>query len=105
MVRVRTKQNEKFCWFPKCCIITAQFYLINSGTVIGSARCAAFRTREGRLQAANNLIKRGITNLVTFILLENNKQQKNNKKKQKMMKFLLASHEMRAVHFRMRMEF
>ncbi|XP_031640399.1 ATP-dependent 6-phosphofructokinase isoform X2 [Contarinia nasturtii] len=36
------------------------------GTVIGSARCAAFRTREGRLQAANNLIKRGITNLVVI---------------------------------------
>lgn len=34
------------------------------GTVIGSARCAAFRTREGRLIAAKNLIDRGITNLV-----------------------------------------
>ncbi|XP_068091905.1 ATP-dependent 6-phosphofructokinase, platelet type isoform X2 [Hyperolius riggenbachi] len=33
------------------------------GTVIGSARCKAFRNREGRLQAANNLIQRGITNL------------------------------------------
>ncbi|XP_044151253.1 ATP-dependent 6-phosphofructokinase, platelet type isoform X5 [Bufo gargarizans] len=33
------------------------------GTVIGSARCKAFRTREGRLQAAYNLIQRGITNL------------------------------------------
>ncbi|XP_053322265.1 ATP-dependent 6-phosphofructokinase, platelet type isoform X2 [Spea bombifrons] len=33
------------------------------GTVIGSARCKAFRTREGRLQAACNLIQRGITNL------------------------------------------
>ncbi|XP_025060465.1 ATP-dependent 6-phosphofructokinase, platelet type isoform X3 [Alligator sinensis] len=33
------------------------------GTVIGSARCKAFRTREGRLQAAYNLVKRGITNL------------------------------------------
>lgn len=40
------------------------FFLLNRGTVIGSARCAAFRTREGRLQAACNLIKRGITNLV-----------------------------------------
>lgn len=35
------------------------------GTVIGSARCAAFRTREGRLSAAKNLIDRGITNLVS----------------------------------------
>ncbi|XP_025926378.1 ATP-dependent 6-phosphofructokinase, platelet type isoform X1 [Apteryx rowi] len=33
------------------------------GTVIGSARCKAFRTREGRLQAAYNLVQRGITNL------------------------------------------
>ncbi|XP_069815034.1 ATP-dependent 6-phosphofructokinase, platelet type isoform X1 [Dendropsophus ebraccatus] len=33
------------------------------GTVIGSARCKAFRSREGRLQAAYNLIQRGITNL------------------------------------------
>ncbi|XP_072268736.1 ATP-dependent 6-phosphofructokinase, platelet type isoform X3 [Pyxicephalus adspersus] len=33
------------------------------GTVIGSARCKSFRTREGRLQAAYNLIQRGITNL------------------------------------------
>ncbi|KAM9387025.1 ATP-dependent 6-phosphofructokinase, platelet type isoform 4-T4 [Phaethornis superciliosus] len=33
------------------------------GTVIGSARCKSFRTREGRLQAACNLIQRGITNL------------------------------------------
>lgn len=35
------------------------------GTVIGSARCADFRKREGRLQAAKNLIDRGITNLVS----------------------------------------
>nr|XP_033787423.1 ATP-dependent 6-phosphofructokinase, platelet type isoform X2 [Geotrypetes seraphini] len=33
------------------------------GTVIGSARCKAFRTHEGRLQAAYNLIQCGITNL------------------------------------------
>ncbi|KAM9253674.1 ATP-dependent 6-phosphofructokinase, liver type [Dugong dugon] len=33
------------------------------GTVIGSARCAAFTTREGRLAAAYNLVQRGITNL------------------------------------------
>lgn len=36
------------------------------GTVIGSARCADFRQREGRLKAAKNLIDRGITNLVSF---------------------------------------
>ncbi|XP_035236738.1 ATP-dependent 6-phosphofructokinase, muscle type-like [Anguilla anguilla] len=33
------------------------------GTVIGSARCKDFRTREGRTQAAFNLVKLGITNL------------------------------------------
>ncbi|NWZ74542.1 PFKAM protein, partial [Acrocephalus arundinaceus] len=33
------------------------------GTVIGSARCQDFRTREGRLRGARNLVKRGITNL------------------------------------------
>ncbi|XP_057552848.1 ATP-dependent 6-phosphofructokinase, liver type isoform X2 [Hippopotamus amphibius kiboko] len=33
------------------------------GTVIGSARCTAFTTREGRRAAAYNLVQRGITNL------------------------------------------
>uniref|UniRef100_UPI00358FE9A4 ATP-dependent 6-phosphofructokinase, platelet type-like isoform X1 n=1 Tax=Myxine glutinosa TaxID=7769 RepID=UPI00358FE9A4 len=33
------------------------------GTVIGSARCKAFRTHEGRLRAARNLLQFGITNL------------------------------------------
>ncbi|XP_061778355.1 ATP-dependent 6-phosphofructokinase, platelet type isoform X1 [Nerophis ophidion] len=33
------------------------------GTVIGSARCKEFRTHEGRLKAAFNLVKLGITNL------------------------------------------
>lgn len=36
------------------------------GTVIGSARCKDFRDREGRMKAAKNLIKRGITNLVVI---------------------------------------
>ncbi len=36
------------------------------GTIIGSARCADFREREGRLKAAKNLVKRGITNLVVI---------------------------------------
>ncbi len=34
------------------------------GTVIGTARCAAFRTRAGRLQAARNLLAHGIDRLV-----------------------------------------
>ncbi|XP_034717824.1 ATP-dependent 6-phosphofructokinase, platelet type isoform X1 [Etheostoma cragini] len=33
------------------------------GTVIGSARCKEFRSHEGRLKAAHNLVQRGITNL------------------------------------------
>ncbi|XP_039982460.1 ATP-dependent 6-phosphofructokinase, platelet type isoform X2 [Xiphias gladius] len=33
------------------------------GTVIGSARCKEFRTHEGRLKAAHNLVRHGITNL------------------------------------------
>ncbi|XP_077104668.1 ATP-dependent 6-phosphofructokinase, liver type-like [Siphateles boraxobius] len=33
------------------------------GTIIGSARCKSFTTREGRLSAAFHLLQRGITNL------------------------------------------
>lgn len=33
------------------------------GTVFGTARCAEFRSKEGRRKAAENLIKRGIQNL------------------------------------------
>jgi len=36
------------------------------GTVIGTARCAAFRTHAGRLQAAKNLLERGIDRLVVI---------------------------------------
>ncbi|XP_022164291.1 ATP-dependent 6-phosphofructokinase isoform X3 [Myzus persicae] len=36
------------------------------GTVIGSARCMDFKERVGRLKAACNLVKRGITNLVVI---------------------------------------
>uniref|UniRef100_A0A672JAT1 ATP-dependent 6-phosphofructokinase n=1 Tax=Salarias fasciatus TaxID=181472 RepID=A0A672JAT1_SALFA len=39
------------------------YFVHEGGTVIGSARCKDFRTREGRMQAACNLVKRGITNL------------------------------------------
>lgn len=38
-------------------------FVFQGGTIIGSARCKAFRTREGRLSAACNLVQRGITNL------------------------------------------
>ena len=36
------------------------------GTVIGTARCSEFRRREGRLKAAENLVKAGINNLVVI---------------------------------------
>ena len=36
------------------------------GTVIGSARSDAFRTREGRRQAARNLVKAGIEGLIVI---------------------------------------
>ncbi|KAL7055378.1 hypothetical protein AAHC03_022988 [Spirometra sp. Aus1] len=36
------------------------------GTVIGSARCKDFRTLEGRMKAAENLIKHGINSLVVI---------------------------------------
>ncbi|KAH8925758.1 6-phosphofructokinase [Atractiella rhizophila] len=39
-------------------------YLREGGTLIGTARCAAFRTIEGRRRAASNLIKHGIDALV-----------------------------------------
>lgn len=35
-------------------------WLDQGGTLIGTARCAAFRQQAGRLQAAHNLIKHGI---------------------------------------------
>ena len=40
--------------------------LQRGGTTIGTARCAEFRTREGRLVAAKNLIKHGIEGLVVI---------------------------------------
>ena len=40
--------------------------LHQGGTAIGSARCSAFRTRPGRLQAARNLLERDIDRLVVI---------------------------------------
>jgi 6-phosphofructokinase len=37
---------------------------LQGGTLIGTARSAAFRTREGRLAAAHNLVREGIDALV-----------------------------------------
>ncbi|KAI9348701.1 phosphofructokinase-domain-containing protein [Obelidium mucronatum] len=39
-------------------------FLSIGGTVIGTARCLRFKTREGRLQAAFNMIKNGIDALI-----------------------------------------
>ncbi|KAI3385035.1 hypothetical protein SNEBB_005683 [Seison nebaliae] len=36
------------------------------GTIIGSARCKGFRSLEGRLVAAKNLVKKGISHLVVI---------------------------------------
>lgn len=41
----------------------APISVAQGGTIIGSARCKAFTTREGRLAAAYNLVQRGISNL------------------------------------------
>lgn len=40
--------------------------LYRGGTVIGTARCMDFQTREGRLKAARNLIEHDINNLVVI---------------------------------------
>lgn len=40
--------------------------LQKGGTIIGSARCQEFRERDGRRQAAFNLIQKGITRLVVI---------------------------------------
>jgi 6-phosphofructokinase len=37
---------------------------MQGGTIIGSARCAEFRQRPGRVSAAYNLVSRGICNIV-----------------------------------------
>lgn len=39
-------------------------WLSEGGTLIGTARCAAFRDRAGRLRAARNLVEKGIDALV-----------------------------------------
>ena len=40
--------------------------LYRGGTVLGTARCEAFRTRDGRRQAARNLVELGIDALVVI---------------------------------------
>ncbi|MGH0128306.1 UNVERIFIED_CONTAM: hypothetical protein FKN15_001280 [Acipenser sinensis] len=43
--------------------LCADEHSYEGGTIIGSARCKEFTTREGRLSAAYNLVQRGISNL------------------------------------------
>jgi 6-phosphofructokinase 1 len=40
--------------------------LHKGGTIIGTARCEAFRSRSGRLQAVHNLLQNGIDNLIVI---------------------------------------
>jgi 6-phosphofructokinase 1 len=40
--------------------------LQGGGTIIGTARCDEFRTREGRIKAAKNLVKHGIDGLIVI---------------------------------------
>ena len=40
--------------------------LHQGGTILGSSRCDAFRTRKGRRQAALNLILQGINHLIVI---------------------------------------
>lgn len=40
--------------------------LHKGGTIIGTARCDAFRSRPGRLQAAHNLLQNGVDNLIVI---------------------------------------
>ena len=44
--------------------VSASSIIHIGGTIIGTARCLEFQERSGRLKAAENLIKQGITNLV-----------------------------------------
>ncbi|KAF3934398.1 6-phosphofructokinase [Dactylellina cionopaga] len=49
---------KKMCWED------VRGWLSEGGTLIGTARCAAFRERPGRLAAAKNLILNGIDGLI-----------------------------------------
>lgn len=51
---------KELSWFD----VSGRMHL--GGTMLGTARCDAFRQREGRLKAAGNMIKAGINNLVVI---------------------------------------
>jgi 6-phosphofructokinase 1 len=57
--------NDNFWWFVSVShetIVVAR--LVQGGTIIGTSRCAEFRTKEGRKKAALNLLQRNIDRLV-----------------------------------------
>ena len=54
------------CLILSSLFVNTKINLLQGGTVIGSARCKDFRERWGRLKAARNLVKLGITNLVVI---------------------------------------
>ncbi|KAI0049738.1 6-phosphofructokinase [Auriscalpium vulgare] len=55
---IRVGWDDVRGWFAECeCALSRP---VQGGTLIGTARSAAFRTQEGRLKAAYNLIKEGI---------------------------------------------
>lgn len=64
-VRKPSYFKARKCWCISNCIENSlsSFFTCKGGTVIGSARCKDFRAREGRMKAAHNLVKLGITNL------------------------------------------
>lgn len=45
---------------------SVSYVMHKGGTVIGTARCGEFRSQEGRLRAAKNLVSVGINNLVVI---------------------------------------
>ena len=50
----------------ECTWSSVSYIMQRGGTVIGTARCNEFRTREGRLKAAKNLVQVGISGLVVI---------------------------------------
>ena len=67
---IRVGWDDVRGWFAEVCSPTLPSYFTQpnndtqGGTLIGTARSASFRTHEGRLAAANNLIIEGIDALV-----------------------------------------
>lgn len=54
----------RYVFYPKLTSKYTSSWDYQGGTIIGTARCAGFRTVEGRMTAVHNLIKEGINALV-----------------------------------------